>query len=69
MKDTILEVLSAVRCSLNQEKYIEPITNEKAFYIMSMESYFGIRSHMLFIMKFLWAVIDIRLLTPINHYP
>ena len=38
MKDTIQEVFSAVRCSLNQEKYIEPITNEKAFYIMSMEN-------------------------------
>ena len=38
MKETIQELFRAVKCSLKQEKYIEPITNEKAFYIMSLEN-------------------------------
>ena len=38
MKETIQELFSAVKCALKQDKYIEPILNEKAFYIMSMEN-------------------------------
>ncbi|MDO9628266.1 MAG: nucleotidyltransferase family protein, partial [Acholeplasmataceae bacterium] len=38
MKKTFNEIFSAVKCALNQEKYIEPISNEKAFYVMSLEN-------------------------------
>jgi hypothetical protein len=38
MRETIQELFRAVKCSLNQEKYIEPITDEKAFYVMAMEN-------------------------------
>lgn len=38
MKETIQELFSAVKCALKQDKYIEPIIDEKAFYVMSMEN-------------------------------